>query len=61
MSRFDDPDRAKGKLAFECNPFTGKWNFHPSKGTAEEMFENFEYCLRHLLGKPASFPRHWGP
>ena len=45
-TRFKDVDRAKQQL--DCNPYSGKWNFHiPVKyHTPEEVAENILKCLR---------------
>ena len=49
FARFDDPDAARQFVG--CNPYSGKWNFHPSKGSALEMFAPFETALRQLMAK----------
>ena len=50
FTRFDDPKQARQIVG--CNPYSGKWNFHPPKGPAPEMFRHFENELRNLMTKP---------
>jgi len=51
--RFDDV--ARGRVATEacgssCNPYSGKWNFHFSEGTAPDaVIAHFGYFLGRLL------------
>lgn len=49
MCRFEEPARTIGKLSFACNPYSGKWNFHPVKGSADEMLEFFVWSVRQAL------------
>lgn len=40
--RFDEPERSKNHT--DCNPYSGKWNFHYSK--MNECIELFEFHLK---------------
>ena len=50
FTRFDEPDRAKGKLAVPCNPYSGKWNFHSAVDTrdAESVDQWIGYVVRSI-------------
>ena len=45
FGRFKDPNRAK--TAVDCNPYSGKWNFHEYKPS--DCFEEFKYQLERIL------------
>lgn len=47
--RFDDPDAAYAMV--DCNPFSGKWNWHALDRNDEEYVEIFFMNLRPLLPK----------
>lgn len=44
--RFDEPERAKSHT--DCNPYSGKWNFHYSK--IDECIELFKFHLKKITG-----------
>ena len=43
FTRFEDPSRAKNRWNFDCNPHTGKYNFHFPKYALDELVENFDF------------------
>lgn len=43
FSRFEDVDKAKHK--FDCNPYSGKYNFHRSKSELFSMEQMIEFAL----------------
>ena len=43
FSRFDDVDKAKEK--FDCNPYSGKYNFHRAKSKLFSMEQMIEFAL----------------
>ena len=52
FGRFDDPNRAK--MIVDCNPYSGKWNFHyfsAEDWTVESAIENLRYHLTSVLEK----------
>ena len=49
-TRFDDVDIAAKKLGWEMNTYSGKWNFHFSKGwTPDCCVDEFERNLKRVL------------
>ncbi len=56
MTRFEKPEQTEGKLAIACNKYTGKWNWHPGKGTAAEMLEPFKLNIRLLMATLLPLP-----
>jgi len=42
-SKFEDPNKAKEK--FDCNPYSGKYNFHRSKSKLFSMEQMIEFAL----------------
>jgi len=44
---FEEPGRAAKHL--DSNPFTGKWNFHFERQTAEDALASFVAALRPIL------------
>ncbi len=68
--RFEDP--AEGKKLVDCNPYSGKWNFHTfwnqqkkknGAHTPEEFIDNFARQLRRILKQEGSHennPRNTG-
>ncbi len=47
FSRFDDEKAAKQLV--DCNPFSGKWNFHYDNVTVDDAIQNLEFNLRSVL------------
>ena len=48
FTRFDDPQAARQLV--ECNPYSGKWNFHFFDGwTVETALADLTYRLRKVL------------
>ena len=45
FTRFDDHERAKKVV--DCNPYSGKWNFHEYSST--DVFEVFKTSLERIL------------
>jgi len=43
FSKFEDVDRAKQK--FDCNPYSGKYNFHRSNSELFSMEQMIEFAL----------------
>jgi len=49
FTRFDDPHTARQLV--DCNPFSGKWNFHFFSGwNVDSALEELRYQLRKVLG-----------
>jgi hypothetical protein len=53
-TRFDDPKRARQFV--DCNPYSGKWNFHVNEGSAESLHPDvvipyINFFFRELMGK----------
>jgi len=49
FTRFDDPQAARQLV--DCNPYSGKWNFHFFDGwNVESALEEVGYQLRKVLG-----------
>jgi hypothetical protein len=44
FTRFKDPKRAREMV--RCNPYSGKWNFHFGKTSADAAFASVEPALR---------------
>jgi len=49
-TRFKEPERAKQKL--DCNPFSGKWNFHEfmDDGEPVELAEKILQSIKEITG-----------
>ncbi len=47
FARFDDEKAAKQLV--DCNPFSGKWNFHYFDVTVDDAIHNLESSLRSIL------------
>ena len=51
FTHFEDPKRAS-KIV-DCNPFSGKWNFHfDRETTADQAYEHFRSLLERLVLDP---------
>ena len=48
FSRFEDVEKAKQK--FDCNPYSGKYNFHRSKSDLFSMEQMIEFALMKFEG-----------
>ena len=45
-SKFEEPEKSKDK--FNCNPYSGKYNFHRSKSKLFSMEQMIEFALMHF-------------